>query len=302
MDEQHEPNSCATDQLATDPAATPAHRSPRPRRRSPDDHAEAVFEPDDVLEVFYGDVPRGARRHARRSTQNRDHRVHRPVGLRQDHGAALPQPHERPHPRRARRRQRSTYHGVDSTAPTSRRPRCAAASAWCSRSRTRSRRASTTTSRSARASTASRDRAKLDEIVEQSLRSAALWDEVKDRLKQVGARHVGRPAAAPVHRAHDRRRARGRADGRAVQRARSDRDRAHRGADARAQEAVHDRDRHAQHAAGRARQRPHRVLHRPMDEKTDKRTGVLVEYDRTERIFSNPRDERTENYITGRFG
>ncbi len=32
------------------------------------------------------------------------------------------------------------------------------------------------------------------------------------------------------------------------------------------------------------------------------RTGVLVEYDRTETIFSNPRDERTENYVTGRFG
>ncbi|MDZ7679545.1 MAG: phosphate ABC transporter ATP-binding protein PstB [Acidimicrobiales bacterium] len=32
------------------------------------------------------------------------------------------------------------------------------------------------------------------------------------------------------------------------------------------------------------------------------RTGVLVECDRTERIFSNPADERTENYVTGRFG
>jgi hypothetical protein len=30
--------------------------------------------------------------------------------------------------------------------------------------------------------------------------------------------------------------------------------------------------------------------------------GVLVEFDRTEMIFSNPSDERTENYITGRFG
>ncbi len=34
----------------------------------------------------------------------------------------------------------------------------------------------------------------------------------------------------------------------------------------------------------------------------DRRTGVLVEYDRTEKIFSNPADERTENYVTGRFG
>jgi phosphate transport system ATP-binding protein len=34
----------------------------------------------------------------------------------------------------------------------------------------------------------------------------------------------------------------------------------------------------------------------------DQRTGQLVEYDTTETIFSNPSDERTENYITGRFG
>jgi phosphate transport system ATP-binding protein len=35
---------------------------------------------------------------------------------------------------------------------------------------------------------------------------------------------------------------------------------------------------------------------------SDQRTGLLVEFDRTETIFSNPSDERTENYITGRFG
>ncbi|HEV7762683.1 MAG TPA: phosphate ABC transporter ATP-binding protein PstB [Acidimicrobiales bacterium] len=34
----------------------------------------------------------------------------------------------------------------------------------------------------------------------------------------------------------------------------------------------------------------------------DRRSGTLVEFDRTEKIFSNPSDERTENYITGRFG
>jgi phosphate transport system ATP-binding protein len=34
----------------------------------------------------------------------------------------------------------------------------------------------------------------------------------------------------------------------------------------------------------------------------DRRTGTLVEFDRTEKIFSNPAEERTENYITGRFG
>ncbi|MCB1270013.1 MAG: phosphate ABC transporter ATP-binding protein, partial [Microthrixaceae bacterium] len=35
---------------------------------------------------------------------------------------------------------------------------------------------------------------------------------------------------------------------------------------------------------------------------SDTRTGLLVELDDTETIFSNPSDERTENYITGRFG
>lgn len=30
--------------------------------------------------------------------------------------------------------------------------------------------------------------------------------------------------------------------------------------------------------------------------------GDLIEYDKTEAIFSNPRDKRTEDYITGRFG
>jgi phosphate transport system ATP-binding protein len=34
----------------------------------------------------------------------------------------------------------------------------------------------------------------------------------------------------------------------------------------------------------------------------DRRTGVLVEYDFTNKIFSNPSDTRTEMYVTGRFG
>jgi phosphate transport system ATP-binding protein len=35
---------------------------------------------------------------------------------------------------------------------------------------------------------------------------------------------------------------------------------------------------------------------------SDTRTGLLVEYGPTDQIFSAPTDERTENYITGRFG
>jgi phosphate transport system ATP-binding protein len=30
--------------------------------------------------------------------------------------------------------------------------------------------------------------------------------------------------------------------------------------------------------------------------------GDLIEFDQTSRIFTNPKDSRTENYITGRFG
>jgi len=34
----------------------------------------------------------------------------------------------------------------------------------------------------------------------------------------------------------------------------------------------------------------------------NKRTGILVEYDRTSKIFTTPADKRTEDYVTGRFG
>jgi phosphate transport system ATP-binding protein len=34
----------------------------------------------------------------------------------------------------------------------------------------------------------------------------------------------------------------------------------------------------------------------------DKNAGTLIEYDETSKIFTNPRDKRTEDYITGRFG
>jgi phosphate transport system ATP-binding protein len=38
------------------------------------------------------------------------------------------------------------------------------------------------------------------------------------------------------------------------------------------------------------------------DEGTGNRTGLLVEYDLTANIFRAPRDKRTEDYISGRFG
>jgi phosphate transport system ATP-binding protein len=39
-----------------------------------------------------------------------------------------------------------------------------------------------------------------------------------------------------------------------------------------------------------------------VDEERDRRTGILVEYDATQTIFTNPGDKRTEDYVTGRFG
>jgi phosphate transport system ATP-binding protein len=38
------------------------------------------------------------------------------------------------------------------------------------------------------------------------------------------------------------------------------------------------------------------------DEASGTRSGALVEYDATTKIFTNPSDERTESYVTGRFG
>ena len=39
-----------------------------------------------------------------------------------------------------------------------------------------------------------------------------------------------------------------------------------------------------------------------VSEESDQRTGILVYFGSTEIMFSNPTDERTENYVTGRFG
>jgi phosphate transport system ATP-binding protein len=39
-----------------------------------------------------------------------------------------------------------------------------------------------------------------------------------------------------------------------------------------------------------------------LDTTGPQRVGTLIEYDDTERIFTNPRDPRTRDYVTGRFG
>jgi len=39
-----------------------------------------------------------------------------------------------------------------------------------------------------------------------------------------------------------------------------------------------------------------------LDEDEKHRTGRVVEYDDTEKVFTNPSDERTEAYVTGKVG
>ena len=39
-----------------------------------------------------------------------------------------------------------------------------------------------------------------------------------------------------------------------------------------------------------------------LDSAAGDRVGALIEYDETDRIFTNPRDPRTRDYVTGRFG
>ncbi len=151
-------------------------------------------------------------------------------------------------------------------------------------------------------STGVKAKADLDVIVEKSLRSAALWEEVKDRLKAsalgmsggqqqrlciartiaVGPEVVlmDEPCSAldPI-------------------------------ATARIEELMRQLKNsftivivtHNMQQASRVSDRT-AFFTTEVDSKSDRRTGTLVEYDGTTKIFSNPSDERTENYISGRFG
>ena len=147
-----------------------------------------------------------------------------------------------------------------------------------------------------------RKRAKLDEIVERSLRQAALWDEVKDRLNKSGlALSGGQAQRLCIARTL------------AVEPDVVLMDEPCSALDPIATGAIEDLMReikssytivivtHNMQQATRVSDRTafYSVLR---DEKSDIRTGVLVEYDRTENIFQNPRDSRTQAYVTGRMG
>jgi phosphate transport system ATP-binding protein len=140
-------------------------------------------------------------------------------------------------------------------------------------------------------------RAGLSERVEQALRGAALWDEVKDRLKQSAlglsggqqqrlciARAIAvepdvllldEPASAldPI-------------------------------ATAAIEELMHSLKRRytiviVTHNMQQAARVADRTAFFSLD---DQRTGALVEYDATETIFTQPADPRTRDYVSGRFG
>jgi len=140
----------------------------------------------------------------------------------------------------------------------------------------------------------------LDERVEKALRGAALWDEVKDRLKGSAlglsggqqqrlciARSIAiepdvllldEPCSAldPI-------------------------------ATASVEELMQDLKRNytlviVTHNMQQAARVAERTAFFSLDVSDGKRTGVLVEYDDTEKLFTRPDDKRTEDYVTGRFG
>ena len=142
----------------------------------------------------------------------------------------------------------------------------------------------------------------LDDVVEKSLRGAALWDEVKDRLKSSAlGMSGGQQQRLCIARAI------------AVEPEAILMDEPCSALDpiatARIEELMQEiKERYTIVIVTHNMQQAARVSDRTafftaeVNPEGDRRTGVLVEYDQTQRIFSNPTDVRTENYVTGRFG
>jgi phosphate transport system ATP-binding protein len=147
-----------------------------------------------------------------------------------------------------------------------------------------------------------RNKARLDEIVEHSLRQAALWDEVKSRLKTSGLSLSGGQA----QRLCIARTLAVEPDVVLMDEPCSALDPI---ATGRIEDLMHEiKSRYTIVIVTHNMQQAARVSDRTAfysvlrDDKSDTRTGVLVEYDLTENMFQNPRDERTQAYVTGRMG
>jgi phosphate transport system ATP-binding protein len=147
-----------------------------------------------------------------------------------------------------------------------------------------------------------RGKGQLDEIVERSLRQAALWDEVKDRLNKSGLGLSGGQAQRLCI-----------ARTLAVEPDVVLMDEPCSALDPIATGRIEDlmkeiKEKYTIVIVTHNMQQATRVSDRTAfysvlrDEKSDTRTGVLVEYDRTAKIFENPRDDRTQAYVTGRVG
>jgi phosphate transport system ATP-binding protein len=148
---------------------------------------------------------------------------------------------------------------------------------------------------------AGRRKADLDEIVERSLRKAALWDEVKDKLQESGlALSGGQQQRLCIARAIATT-----PDVILMDEPCSSLDPI---ATARIEDLMHELVAdysivivtHNMQQAGRVSDRTAFLTVDVNEDGT--RTGTIAEFDRTEKIFTNPSDDRTEAYVTGRFG
>ena len=137
-----------------------------------------------------------------------------------------------------------------------------------------------------------RNRAELDEIVEKSLRDAAIWDEVKDRLKKSALGLSGGQQQRLCI-------ARALANEPAVLLMDESTSALDPISTAKIEDlAVELKETYTVIMVTHNMQQAVRVS----DKTAFFLLGELVEYDNTEKLFSTPEDQRTEDYITGRFG
>jgi phosphate transport system ATP-binding protein len=141
----------------------------------------------------------------------------------------------------------------------------------------------------------------MDALVEESLRRAALWDEVKDKLKGSGlSLSGGQQQRLCIARAIATR-----PDVILMDEPCSALDPI---ATAKIEDLMHELVSDytiviVTHNMQQAARVSDRTAFFTVDVHDDgSRTGTVVEYDRTESIFTNPADPRTEAYVTGRFG